>query len=146
MKLGELQPPKGAKKNTKRKGRGTGSGLGHTAGRGHKGAGQRSGHKHRPWFEGGQMPLMRRVPKRGFSNYLFRKEYQIVNLNDLEELDVETITAEILKEKGLVRSAFKPIKILGNGELTKSLNVSASAFSQTAKEKIEKAGGSATIL
>ena len=146
MKLGELQPQKGARKNSKRKGRGQGSGLGHTAGRGHKGAGQRSGNKHSPWFEGGQMPLMRRVPKRGFSNYLFKKDYQIVNLADVESLGVDTVTPELLKEKGLIRSAFKPVKILANGEVTKAISVSASSFSNSAKEKIEKAGGSATVL
>lgn len=146
MKLGELQPQKGSRKNSKRKGRGQGSGLGHTAGRGHKGAGQRSGNKHRPWFEGGQMPLMRRVPKRGFSNYLFRKDYQIVNLTDIENLGVDMVNSDVLKKNRLVRSAFKPVKVLGNGEITKPVNITASAFSASAKEKIEKAGGSATVL
>ncbi len=146
MKLGELQPQKGSRKNSKRKGRGQGSGLGHTAGRGHKGAGQRSGNKHRPWFEGGQMPLMRRVPKRGFSNHLFRKDFQIVNLTDIENLGVDTVTSDVLKENGLIRSAYKPVKVLGNGDVTKAISISASAFSSSAKEKIEKAGGSATVL
>ncbi|MFC1550541.1 50S ribosomal protein L15 [Candidatus Neomarinimicrobiota bacterium] len=145
MKLGDLKSPKGATKNTKRLGRGAGSGTGKTSGRGHKGAGQRSGHQHRPWFEGGQMPLVRRVPKRGFSNYGFRNEFQIVNLHALERIKSAIVDAEVLKNNGLVRSAFKPIKILGTGEISKAYKITANAFSQSAKDKIEKAGGTVIV-
>ncbi len=141
MKLDELKPTKGSKKNTKRLGRGPGTGRGKTSGRGNKGAGQRSGNKKRAWFEGGQMPLLRRLPKRGFSNYRFRKEFQIVNLVTLELLDTKKIDANILAEKGIIKSAFESLKILGNGELTKAIEITANAFSKTAIEKIEKAGG-----
>ncbi len=143
MKLDELKPAKGSTKNTKRLGRGPGTGWGRTSGRGNKGAGQRSGNKKRAWFEGGQMPLLRRLPKRGFSNYRFRKEFQIVNLSKLELLDVNKIDAIILAENGVVKSAYQPIKILGDGEISKSIEVSANSFSKTAIEKIEKAGGKA---
>ena len=144
MKLNSLTPVPGSTKNRKRVGRGHGSGLGKSAGRGDKGAGQRSGFKRRPWFEGGQMPLARRLPRRGFTN-IFKKEFQIVNLNALGDLGVEKIDAQIMFQKGLVRSALKPIKILGDGELNVKLEVTASAFSTSAKEKIEKAGGTATV-
>ena len=144
MKLGELKPTDGATHSKKRVGRGHGSGLGRNAGRGEKGYHSRSGSKRRAWFEGGQMPLHRRVPKRGFSNYLFKKEFQLVNVSDLENLDVDTVDATVLKSNGLVRYAMRPIKILGDGELTKKLTVSADAFSASAKEKIEKAGGTVT--
>ena len=144
MKLNSLPPVPGSTKNRKRVGRGHGSGLGKSAGRGDKGAGQRSGFKRRPWFEGGQMPLARRLPRRGFTN-IFKKEFQIVNLNALGDLGIEKIDAQIMFQKGLVRSALKPIKILGDGELNMKLEVTASAFSTSAKEKIEKAGGKATV-
>ena len=144
MKLGELKPAKGATHSKKRVGRGHGSGLGRNAGRGDKGYHSRSGSKHRPWFEGGQMPLHRRVPKRGFSNFLFKKEFQVVNISDLELLNVDTIDSNVLKHSGLVKYSMRPIKILGNGDLTKKLNVTANSFSISAKEKIEKAGGSVT--
>ena len=144
MKLNSLTPVPGSTKNRKRVGRGHGSGLGKSAGRGDKGAGQRSGFKRRPWFEGGQMPLARRLPRRGFTN-IFKKEVQIVNLNVLGDLGIEKIDAQIMFQKGLVRSALKPIKILGDGELNMKLEVTASAFSTSAKEKIEKAGGTATV-
>ena len=144
MKLNSLTPVPGSTKNRKRVGRGHGSGLGKSAGRGDKGAGQRSGFKRRPWFEGGQMPLARRLPRRGFTN-IFKKEFQIVNLNALGDLGIEKIDAQIMFQKGLVRSALKPIKILGDGELNMELEVTASAFSTSAKEKIEKAGGTATV-
>jgi len=143
MKLNSLTPVPGSTKNRKRVGRGHGSGLGKSAGRGDKGAGQRSGFKRRPWFEGGQMPLARRLPRRGFTN-IFKKEFQIVNLNALGDLGIEKIDAKIMFQKGMVRSALKPIKILGDGELNMKLEVTASAFSTSAKEKIEKAGGSVT--
>ncbi len=144
MKLNSLTPVPGSTKNRKRVGRGHGSGLGKSAGRGDKGAGQRSGFKRRPWFEGGQMPLARRLPRRGFTN-IFKKEFQIVNLNVLGDLGIEKIDAQIMFQKGLVRSALKPIKILGDGELNVKLEITASAFSTSAKEKIEKAGGMATV-
>ena len=144
MKLNSLTPVPGSTKNRKRVGRGHGSGLGKSAGRGDKGAGQRSGFKRRPWFEGGQMPLARRLPRRGFTN-IFKKEFQIVNLNVLGDLGIEKIDAKIMFQKGMVRSALKPIKVLGDGELNMKLEVTASAFSTSAKEKIEKAGGTATV-
>ena len=144
MKLGQLKPAEGATHSKKRVGRGHGSGLGRNAGRGDKGYHSRSGSKHRPWFEGGQMPLHRRVPKRGFSNFLFKKEFQVVNISDLELLNVDTIDSNVLKNNGLVKYSMRPIKILGNGDLTKKLNVTANSFSKSAKEKIEKAGGSVT--
>lgn len=142
MKLGQLKPAKGATHSKKRVGRGHGSGLGRNAGRGDKGYHSRSGSKHRPWFEGGQMPLHRRVPKRGFSNFLFKKEFQVVNISDLELLTADSIDSNVLKDSGLVKYSMRPIKILGTGVLTKKLNVTANSFSKSAKEKIEKAGGS----
>ncbi|MEE8335198.1 MAG: 50S ribosomal protein L15 [Candidatus Neomarinimicrobiota bacterium] len=145
MKLGSLKPAAGSTHSKKRLGRGPGSGAGRTAGRGEKGYHSRSGSKHRPWFEGGQMPLHRRVPKRGFSNHLFKKTFQIVNLTDIERLDLVEVDANIFKEKGLVRYAFRPIKVLGDGELTKAVNITAAAFSRTAVEKINKSGGSAVV-
>ena len=144
MKLGSLKPASGSTHSKKRVGRGHGSGLGRSAGRGDKGYHSRSGSKHRPWFEGGQMPLHRRVPKRGFSNFLFKKEYQIVNLSDLNKIDTETVNPLILKEQGLVKYALRPIKILGEGDIDKKINITASAFSSSAIKKIEKAGGTAT--
>ena len=146
MKLGELSPAKGAVKDTKRVGRGHGSGLGKTSGRGHKGAGSRSGSKSRAWFEGGQMSLIRRLPKRGFKNFLFKKHFQIVNLVDLEKVNNETVDPQAMFDSGLIRSALKPVKVLGEGELNKAVNVTASKFSSSAKEKIEKAGGTVTVL
>ena len=145
MKLNSLVPNKGSTRNTKRRGRGHGSGLGKSAGRGNKGAGQRSGFKRRSWFEGGQMPLSRRLPKRGFTNN-FRKEFQVVNISKLNEIKVEKIDAKVLYEKGLVRSPFKPIKILGSGDLKQSIDIVATEFSKSAKEKIEKLGGTVKFL
>ena len=145
MKLGELKPAKGSTHSKKRVGRGHGSGLGRNAGRGDKGYHSRSGSKHRPWFEGGQMPLHRRVPKRGFSNFLFKKEYQIVNISDLDKIESELIDPSIMRENGLVKYALRPIKVLGNGELNKKVNVTASAFSSSATKKIEKKGGTVTV-
>ncbi len=146
MKLGELKPAEGATKKTKRLGRGPGSGTGKTAGRGHKGAGSRSGNKKRAWFEGGQMPLNRRLPKRGFSNYPFRKEVQIVNLEAIESLGLGDVDMDVLHERGLIKETTTTVKILANGELTKAVNISATTFSKAAVEKIEKAGGTATFL
>ena len=144
MKLDSLTPVPGSTKNRKRVGRGAGSGVGRSSGRGDKGAQQRSGFKRRPWFEGGQMALARRLPKRGFTN-LFRKEFQIVNLEAIENLGLDTVDAQILADNGLVRSALKPIKILADGELKLKVTVTASAFSESAKEQIEQAGGTATV-
>ena len=146
MKLDSLKPSKGSIKNKKRIGRGHGSGLGKTSGRGHKGAGQRSGNKRRPWFEGGQMPLARRLPRRGFTN-IFKEEIQIVNISDLNRIEKNSeIDPVVLQENGMIRSSLKPVKILGEGDIDKKLNVKASAFSASAKNKIEKAGGTVTIL
>ena len=145
MKLHELMPAEGATKSPKRVGRGHGSGNGKTAGKGHKGQKARAGRGQRPGFEGGQMPLQRRVPKRGFNN-IFAKEYSIVNVSALEVFDDGAVVdATALAEKGLIRSATESVKILGNGELTKKLTVNASAFSASAAEKIQKAGGTAEV-
>ena len=121
-----------------------GSGSGKSAGRGNKGAGQRSGFKRRPWFEGGQMSLARRLPKRGFTN-IFKSEYQIVNVSSLNNIKTEPITAEKLKEKGLIKSISLPVKILGDGDIDKKVIVEANAFSKSAKKKIEKSGGSCKL-
>ena len=145
MKLNSISPLTGSTKTRKRVGRGHGSGLGKSAGRGDKGAGQRSGFKRRAWFEGGQMPLARRLPMRGFHN-LFKKDFQIVNINRIEALGLKEVNAQILKENGLIRSALKPVKILGNGDIKSKIDITATVFSQSAKEKIEKAGGTATVL
>ena len=146
MKLDSLKPSKGSIKNKKRIGRGHGSGIGKTSGRGHKGAGQRSGNKRRAWFEGGQMPLARRLPRRGFTN-IFKEEIQIVNISDLNRIEKNSeIDPVVLQENGMIRSSLKPVKILGEGDIDKKLNVTASAFSASAKNKIEKAGGTVTIL
>ena len=146
MKLDSLKPSEGSRKNRKRIGRGHGSGLGKTSGRGHKGAGQRSGNKKRAWFEGGQMPLARRLPRRGFTN-IFKEKFQIVNISDLDKikkkLDIDPV---VLKENGLIRSSLKPVKVLGVGDIDKKINVTATSFSNSAKNKIEKAGGTVTIL
>tara|TARA_B100001750_G_C15521454_1_gene611932 strand:+ start:4121 stop:4561 length:441 start_codon:yes stop_codon:yes gene_type:complete len=141
MKLSSLGPTKGATSNRKRVGRGHGSGLGRTAGRGEKGYHSRSGSKNRSWFEGGQMPLHRRLPKRGFSNYLFRKQYQIVNLRDIDALNLEEIDSKILFDNGLIRSFLQPVKILGDGDVSKAIKIKATTFSKSAILKIEKAGG-----
>ena len=142
MRLDSLKPVKGSTKNRKRIGRGHGSGLGKSAGRGDKGAGQRSGFKRRAWFEGGQMSIARRLPMRGFTN-IFRKEFQIVNLDSIEALKINNVDAQVLKDNGLIRSALKPVKVLGNGDLKSKINVIATVFSGKAKQKIEEAGGTA---
>jgi large subunit ribosomal protein L15 len=145
MDLSNLKHAKGARKNRKRVGRGEGSGLGVTAGRGNKGYGSRSGSKKRSWFEGGQMPLQRRLPKFGFTN-IHRKEYQVVNVEDLEKLKKkENITPEVLYENGLIRKKSVPVKLLGNGELKSKISIQVNAVSKTAQEKIEKQGGSVTL-
>ena len=146
MDLSTLTPAPGSRKPTKRKGRGVGTGNGKTAGKGHKGSKARSGAKHYPWFEGGQMPLQRRVPKRGFSNKRFRQEFQIVNLGALNVVDETSISADTLLKYGLIRKLELPLKILGNGDWDKKAEISADAFSASAKEKIEKAGGKAIQL
>ncbi len=138
MKLHELSPAKGSKHSRKRVGRGPGSGLGKTAGKGEKGQRSRSGYSRRPGFEGGQMPLLRRVPKRGFTNN-FKVEYAVVNVSDLVDFE-GTITPDALLDRGLVRRG-QPVKILGNGELSKAVTVSAHKFSGSARAKIEAAGG-----
>ena len=138
MKLHELSPAKGSKHARKRVGRGPGSGLGKTAGRGEKGQKSRTGYSRRPGFEGGQMPLVRRVPKRGFTN-IWKTEYAVVNLSQLAALEGD-VTPEVLVERGLVRSGRK-IKVLGDGEIGKALRVVANKFSKSAREKIEAAGG-----
>jgi large subunit ribosomal protein L15 len=143
MKLHDLTPAKGSKKDRKRVGRGPGSGLGKTAGRGEKGQKSRSGYSRRPGFEGGQMPLVRRVPKRGFTN-IFRTEYAVINLAQLAGLEGE-VTPELLASKGMVRSG-RPLKVLGDGEVSAALAVKAHKFSKTAREKIEAAGGSCEEL
>ena len=140
MKLNSLNPVPGSISSKKRRGRGHGTGLGKSAGRGNKGAGQRSGFKRRPWFEGGQMPLYRRLPMRGFVNN-FKKDFQIVNLEKLNQLSVDEVNAQILYDNGLIRSPLKPVKILGNGNIDIAIKVCATEFSETAKEKIEKIGG-----
>lgn len=147
MKLHELSPAEGSKKAVKRIGRGAGSGQGKTAGKGHKGAKARSGYSRNPGFEGGQMPLQRRVPKRGFNN-IFRTEYAVVNLASLEERFEAgaTVDSESLKACGLIKKELDGIKVLANGELTKALNVKVNAVSEAAKSKIEAAGGTVEVL
>ena len=145
MKLHELQPAAGSTAAPKRLGRGVGSGLGKTSGRGHKGAKARSGGGKRPGFEGGQMPLTRRLPKRGFTN-IYRKEYVIVNVSALNVLDEGTVvTAEVLRDHGLIKDVRDSVKILGGGELTKKLTVAVDKVTASAKEKIEAAGGKVEV-
>ncbi|MCH8327065.1 MAG: 50S ribosomal protein L15 [Candidatus Marinimicrobia bacterium] len=140
-----LTPASGSTRGRKRLGRGNASGQGRTAGRGMNGYHSRSGSKRLVWREGGQMPLQRRIPKRGFSNAPFRKEIQIVNLETLERLGVAKIDPAVLQAKGAIKKAAKPVKILGMGELKSGLEVTAHAFSKAAVEKIEKAGGKAIL-
>ncbi|AEV70324.1 50S ribosomal protein L15 [Acetivibrio clariflavus] len=147
MKLFELQPAPGSKKAPKRKGRGHGTGNGKTAGRGHKGQNARAGGGVRPGFEGGQMPLYRRIPKRGFNNKLFAKVYAEVNVSALNVFeDGAVVTPEVLIEKGLVKKVVDGVAILGNGELNKKLTVKAARFTKTASAKIEAAGGKAEVI
>ena len=147
MKLHELSPAEGSKKSVKRIGRGAGSGQGKTAGKGHKGQKARAGRGMRRGFEGDQMPLQRRVPKRGFNN-IFAKEIAAVNVSALDKAfeDGATVTVDALIEKGLIKKALDGVKILGNGEITKKLTVQVNSFSSVAKQKIEAAGGKAEVI
>jgi len=142
--LHDLKPAPGSHRNPKRIGRGQGSGTGKTAGRGGKGQSARTGYKRKRGFEGGQMPLHRRLPKRGFKNFT-RVEYQVVNLRDLAGIEGD-VTPQSLKAAGLIASLKRPVKVLGDGELGGRVSVSAHAFSKSAREKIEAAGGSATVI
>lgn len=143
MMIHEITEKIGRYKTRKRVGRGQGSGHGKTAGRGHKGAGSRAGYKRRPYFEGGQMPFVRRIPKRGFSNARFRRLFHIVNVKALEARfdDGAELDAAVLAEAGIIRDTKLPLKVLGEGELTKKFNVTAAKFSASAKAKIEAVGG-----
>ncbi|HEX9934308.1 MAG TPA: 50S ribosomal protein L15 [bacterium] len=145
MNLGNLKPAVGSTRKTKRIGRGVGSGHGKTSTRGHKGQHARSGAKFRAWFEGGQMPLQRRIPKTGFKN-IFREEYQVVNVGALERLSQNKVLPEDLLAARLIRKKNVPLKILGEGKLSKAVEVSAHAFSKSAVQKIEAAGGKAIRL
>ena len=147
MKLNTMKPNEGATFTKKRVGRGTGSGLGKTSGKGHKGQNARSGGGVRPGFEGGQLPLFRRLPKRGFSNARFKTEYAVINLSDLNRFeDGAVVTPELLSEMGLLKNQLDGVKVLGNGTLEKKLTVKAHKFSTTAKEKIEAAGGKVEVI
>ena len=147
MKLNELQKAPEAKAN-KRVGRGPGSGTGKTSGRGQKGQKSRSGVSISPWFQGGQTPLYRRIPKRGFNNARFRVEYATINLSDLNRFfnDGDEVTPELLKEKGIIKKQLCGVKVLGNGELEKKITVKANRFSSSAVTKIESAGGKAEVI
>ena len=146
MKLHELSPAFGSTKESKRIGRGHGSGNGKTAGKGHKGQKARAGHGMRPGFEGGQMPLQRRVPKRGFNN-IFAEEWVAINVSALNVFeDGAVVNAEALQAKGIIKKADKPVKVLGNGKIEKKLTVNLNAFSASAAEKINAAGGKAEVI
>ena len=146
MRLHELSPAPGSTKEAKRKGRGAGTGNGKTAGKGHKGQNARSGGGVRPGFEGGQMPLYRRLPKRGFNN-IFAKEYVEVNVAELNKFeDGAVVTADVLKESGVISRVKDGVAILGNGEITKKVTVQAAKFTKSAKAKIEAAGGKAEVM
>lgn len=147
MKLHELKPAEGSKHARKRLGRGIGSGTGKTAGKGHKGQNARSGGGVRPGFEGGQTPLLKRIPKRGFSNARFATEFVEVNVSKFNNFEAGTVvTPELLREKGIIKSFKDGVKVLGNGEITVGLTVQAKAFSKSAIEKIEAAGGKAEVI
>jgi ribosomal protein L15 len=147
MKLHELEKNIGAKHSKKRVGRGSGSGLGKTSGRGQKGQKARSGGSINPVFEGGQLPLYRRLPKRGFSNYPFKKEYAVINLSDLNVFEDGTVvTPALLKEKGIVKKQLSGIKVLGEGQLDKKLTVQAHKFSKSAMDKINESGSKAEVI
>ena len=141
----ELKPATGSTRPSKRRGRGPASGLGKTSGRGHKGWHSRSGSKRLAWYEGGQMPLQRRVPKRGFSNAPFSKPVQIGNLEAIARLKLDKVDPEIFKQRGLIQNVKIAVKVLGNGDLETAVEVNAHGFSRSAREKIEKAGGQAVV-
>jgi large subunit ribosomal protein L15 len=147
MKIEDLRPSDGSTKKRKRVGRGPGSGHGKTATRGHKGQKARSGAKKSPGFEGGQMPMQRRLPKRGFKNYPFKLEFAIVNLRDIAKIETsDEITPDVLVEKGLIKKVLDGVKVLGSGEVSRSVTVKAHAFSESAKKKIAAAGGKAEVI
>lgn len=147
MKLNELKYNEGSKKDIKRLGRGSSSGTGKTSGRGENGQNSRSGGGVRVGFEGGQLPLYRRLPKRGFSNAMFKKTYAVINVSDLNMFEDGTeVTPELLKEMGIIKKQLSGIKVLGNGSLEKKLTVRAHVFSSSAKEKIEAQGGKAEVM
>ena len=148
MKLNDLKPALGSKKTRKRVGRGESSGLGKTCGKGSNGQKSRSGASIQGGFEGGQMPLIKRVPKRGFSNYPFKKEYAVINVMDLEELfdNGTEITAELLLESGVIKKVLDGIKVLGDGDITKKFTVKVQKISESAKNKIEAAGGKVEVI
>lgn len=147
MKLHELQVNPGAKQTKKRVGRGPGSGLGKTSGKGHKGQNARSGGGVRPVFEGGQLPLYRRLPKRGFSNAMFKTEYAVINVEDLNRFDEgTTVTPALLKEVGMVKQQLDGIKVLGSGKLEKKLTIQAHKFSKSAMDKIKESGSKAEVI
>jgi len=145
MNIQDLKAAPGSRKSTRRVGRGVGSGRGKTSARGHKGQKSRSGGGVRPGFEGGQMPLQRRLPKRGFKNP-FATSYKVLNLRDIERCGLEEISPEILLENGIIKSIDDGLKILGAGELSRAVKVKANAFSETARKKIEGAGGTAEVV
>ena len=147
MKLNELKPAAGSAKAAWRKGRGAGSGNGKTAGKGHKGQNARSGGGVRPGFEGGQLPLYRKLPKRGFKNFLFKKNYAVVNVDALNRFnDGDVVDSAVLFTAGIIDTAKANVKVLGDGELTKKLTVKAQVFSASAKEKIESVGGKTEVV
>lgn len=146
MRLEDLKPALGSKKEKKRVGRGPGSGHGKTACKGHKGQKARSGGAKGAGFEGGQMPLQRRLPKRGFKNYPFKKEYSIINLKDLSVLTEDLITPEILQNTGIIKDIKDGLKVLGDGEINRPITIKANAFSQSALNKITSAGGKAEVI
>lgn len=146
MKLNVIQPAEGSNRARRRVGRGIGSGLGKTAGRGHKGQKSRAGGFHKVGFEGGQMPLQRRLPKRGFNN-IFATKYVTIKVSDLEKFEAgATVDAQALLDAGIISKTLDGVKVLGNGELTKAVNVKVAAYTASAKEKIEKAGGKAEVI
>ncbi len=145
LKLGEIRNARGATSETRRRGRGSSSGRGGTAGKGHKGQLARAGGRVRLGFEGGQMPLYRRLPKRGFTNH-FSKEFAVINLADLNESEIKDVSIESLKESGLLKTKLDRLKVLGTGTVERALTVKAHAISESAKKKIEKAGGTVQIL
>lgn len=146
MKIEDLRAAAGSRKSSRRIGRGPGSGRGKTAGKGHKGQNARAGGGVRPGFEGGQMPLQRRLPKRGFNNKKFATTYEVLNLRDIERCGLDEVSPETLLENGIIKGVSDGLKILGLGELKRKVNVKANAFSSSAKKKIEGAGGTAEVI